>query len=155
MKKINGIALLSFVFLVSLSSETSEAGWRESFDRAFASTVGSSSERVSPAVESRYLRLVRNRVDPIGDPVKAGESAALLMFRYEKDIRSGYDLQEAGARLVQAANMMNRDGNPEEVLHKLEMVRNGAKAGNGGRSGAAGNSASGAGRDMRGRDKGN
>jgi len=155
MKKKTVIALLSSVFLFSLFPETTEAGWQDSFDRAFASTLESRTERVSPAVESRYRLLVRNRLIPSGDPAAAGESAALLLFRYDRDIRTGCDLQEAGARVVQAARMMSREGNPEKTLRKLELVRNGTAAGSVGGSGIAGNAAGEAGRDMRGREKGN
>ncbi len=154
MKKRIGTMLLTFAVLVRLFAEVPEPAWQESFERAFSAALESRAARVPQSIVSRYRLISASRIVPSGDPDAAGTAAALLMLRYEKDIRSGIDLQEAGARLGQAVSMMGRTDSPETVLRKLEMVRKGARTDGRRMSGIGGQSADEAGRDMRVREKG-
>ncbi len=146
--------LLTVACLFRLLAEVPEPAWQESFDKSFSVTLETLSARIPPSIVSRYRLIAASRIIHPGDPDAAGTAAALLLLRYEKDIRSGIDLQEAGARLGQALSMMGRTDRPETVLRKLEMVRKGARTDGKRMSVIGGQSAYDAGRDMRVQDKG-
>ncbi len=154
MKRFLAIALLTLGCLALLSADSPEEKWQQSFDRSFSLTLESREAPVSAVITERYRRLTAGRITAAGDPAAAGEASALLLLRYERDIRSGVDLQAAGARLVQALRLMNRLTQPEKAQRRLELLRRGSAGGSPG-SGFSGRLGDDQRRYLRGIDRGN
>lgn len=114
MKKIVLMFLTFGITFNYIWSQAPDTAWKEQYAKSYETALLEQRIKLSStAFMEKNKNIIEQKMEAVKDPGEAGTMAAKLLAQMERDMRSGMDMQEAGARFTQSVRIVtgHRDGN--------------------------------------------